>query len=219
MKKVYIFGTNPLAEMLQCYLSESGIGVDGFTLNKEFIDPKMQQTEKLVAIEDLLDQYSPEMLSVYVTIAYKQMNQVRKSVFSFLKKKGINICSYVHPSAVIAKNAILGEGNIILERTVLQPCAELGDGNIIWSNVNISHHDKIGDFNYFSPGTTIAGRVSIGDLNFFGANSTVSNDICVPEKCLIGAGAYLNQNLQPEQVYVPSKGKLLKNKSGDIYLK
>ena len=219
MKKTYIFGTNSLAEMMQFYLQESGIPVSGFTLNKEFIGEELQQSGKVFAIEELLDQYPPQELYIYVTIAYKEMNQIRKTVFSFLKDRGVNICSYIHPSAVIAKNVILGEGNIVLERTVLQPFSELGDGNILWSNVNISHHDKIGDFNYFSPGSTIAGRVEIGNLNFFGANCTVSNDVCISERCLIGAGAYLKQNMQPERVYVPNPGMLLHKNSLDINLK
>lgn len=219
MSKVYIFGMNSLAEMLQFYLSESGICVEGFTLNREFISGELKQAEKITAIEDLLEQYPPQELNIYITIAYTKMNQVRKSVFSFLKEKGITVCSYIHPTAVIAQNAVLGEGNIILERVVVQPFAELGDGNILWSNVNISHHDKIGDFNYFAPGAVIAGRVEIGSENFFGANCTVKNDIYVHKRCLIGAGAYLNQSLQEEQVFVPNKGMLLGISSKKVVLK
>lgn len=218
MRRVYIFGNNSLAEMLWFYLSEEGINVEGYTLNKAFIDEELERRGDFYAIEDLLEQYPAQELYIYVSIAYKNMNQVRKSVFEFLKGQGVNICTYIHPSAVIAQNVVLGVGNIILENSVLQPYVEMGDGNIIWSNVNISHHDKIGDFNYFSPGVTVAGRVQIGALNFLGANCVVSNDIFILERCLVGAGAYVKHSMQPEQVMVPSAGTVLVKKSLEMRL-
>lgn len=218
MRRIYIFGNNSLAEMLWFYLSEEGINVEGYTLNKAFMDEELERREDFYAIEDLLELYPAQELYVYVSIAYKNMNQVRKSVFEFLKGQGVNICTYIHPSAVIAKNVILGEGNIVLENSVLQPYVELGDGNIIWSNVNISHHDKIGDFNYFSPGATVAGRVQIGTFNFLGANCTISNDVCISERCLVGAGAYVKANMQANQVLVPSTGNVLEKKSSEMRL-
>lgn len=218
MKRTYIFGNNSLAEILEYYLKERGVSVAGYTLNEEYIGVKRKQSEKLVAIEKLLEQYSPAELEVYVTIAYKNMNQPRKKVFAFLKDKGITIGSYIHSSAVVASNAALGEGNIVLEGATIQPYVQLGDGNIIWNGVNISHHSVIGDFNYFAPGAVILGRTGIGSLNFLGANCTVSNDIHISEKCILGAGAYVSQDMQSEQVYVPCRGEVLKKSSNCIEL-
>lgn len=218
MKRTYIFGNNSLAEILEYHLKESGVRVAGYTLNKEYINEKEKQTEKLVAIESLLEYYSPSELEVYVTVAYREMNQPRKKVFAFLKEKGISICSYIHSSAIVASNVVMGEGNIVLEGATIQPYVQLGEGNIIWNSVNISHHCRIGDFNYFAPGVVVLGRTEIGNLNFLGANCTVSNDMRISEKCILGAGAYLNRDMKPGQVYVPSRGKVLEKSSHHINL-
>jgi UDP-3-O-[3-hydroxymyristoyl] glucosamine N-acyltransferase len=105
------------------------------------------------------------------------MNDIRRKVIRQVKDSKFNLYSYVHPTSVIASNSIIGEGNIILEKCIVQPYVVIGEGNIFWSNVNVSHHDLIGDFNYFSPSVSLSGNVTIHNNCFFGNNCVIRKGI------------------------------------------
>lgn len=144
------------------------------------------------------------------------MNNIRKQVHLWLKEHNIEILSYVHPSAVIAQNAVLGEGNIIMEHVTVQPFTKLGDCNILWNGVNISHYDNIGNYNYLAPGVTMAGYVNVGNCCFLGTNCIVKNKAVITDEILVGAGAYVYKNLNDKQVFVPQRGIVLDKTSDEI---
>ncbi len=213
--KEYVFGNNALSDMLIHYLTEQGHEIVGKTLNKEFVDGAIKDNNTLLpllSIEDEVSKYGEQNIGVYVTVAYKNMNKERQRIIGFLKRNGIAVLSYIHPTACVAENAIMGEGNIVLENSVIQPFVKMGDGNIIWNNVSICHHGIMGSYNYFAPGATITGRVKIGDCVFVGANSTVKNDITIGDCVLIGAGAYVNQSLDDNLAFLPPQGAVIENK-------
>ena len=145
------------------------------------------------------------------------MNRIREKVFSFLKNNNIEILTYIHPTCNIAKNVVMGEGNILLENITIQPFSKIGDGNILWSNVLIGHDSIIGSFNHFSASVITGGRIIIGNRNFIGINSTLKNDVEIANEVFIGAGTYVSSSLQNGDVYVSNTGKLVKGlKSIDL---
>ena len=132
------------------------------------------------------------------------MNTIREKIYKEIHKKGYEVESFIHPTALIESKKI-GEGNIILEKSFVGPHAVIGNGNIIWNGVNISHDAIIGDFNCFSASTTIAGNVTIKNNCFFGINSCVKNELKISDKTLLGAGCFLNSNTNEEDVFVNEK--------------
>lgn len=90
--------------------------------------------------------------------------------------------------------------------------AHVGDGNIFYPKSMVAHHTWIGGFNYFSIACSVAGKVMIGNQNFFGNNATTKDKITIENRNLIGAGAYVDKNLKDDQVIVPQKSIVLKDK-------
>lgn len=218
MIKSYIFGTSSLAKLLAYYLSEDGKKIDGFVLNESFVkdSDRYKYYLPLFTIEEVIKEYGCKNIEVFVAIGYSHMNKDREKIFDWLRDNNIKICSYIHPSAIVAKNAILGEGNIILENCVIQPFVTIGDGNIFWNNSTISHESLMGSYNYIAPGVTIAGRVIIKDKCFFGVNSTLRNDIFIGSDVLIAAGSYANCSLNDGTVLFPAKGTIVSDQSSLI---
>lgn len=189
MKKTYIFGNNYLSEIVWYYLTQDGTNVDGFVLNKQYVSQNTYPLPaKLYAIEDVIEEYGAGNIDVYLTIGYTQMNDVREKVYTQLKEAGVNICSYIHPTAYIAKNVCIGEGCIVLENVILQPYVSVGTCNILWQGVNISHHSVMKDYNYLAPIVSIAGCCGIGNNCFFGINATLIDHINVEDYCFVNGG-------------------------------
>lgn len=146
------------------------------------------------------------------------MNSVRETVFLRIKKAGYNFATFIHPSAVVASNSEIGEGNIILENVTIQPFTKIGDNNVFWSNVNICHHTKIGSYNFFAASSVILGKVLIEDRCFIGCNATVKNETIVASDTLIGAAAYYDKNEKSGAVIVPHKSIILSKNASTFQL-
>ncbi len=206
--KTVIFGTSNLAQLLYYYATEdSGIKIDAFAVDRQYIDQAPTMPCPVVAYDELL-KYSGEC-AVLSSVGYYDMNTRRRDVYNKLKNDGFIIADYIHPTAQVAKNAVLGEGNIILENVVIQAFSKLGNCNFMFANACIAHHSTIGSFNWFAPAATVGGEANIGDLSFFGINSTVKSKVTVRNSTLVGAGAYCSMDTVENQLIKPIKSEYL----------
>src|SRR5699024_2951479 len=101
-----------------------------------------------------------------------------------------------HSTALIQTNNI-GEGNIILAKSLLSPFVSIGRGNLIWNKVSIAHDNIIGDFNTISGMVAIAGDVRIKNNCFIGMGSVIRNGIYIDSYSLVGASAYVSADTSP----------------------
>ncbi|HYE10131.1 MAG TPA: acetyltransferase [Patescibacteria group bacterium] len=213
-KKIVIFGNTKFAEMIRYYIeTETDDTIIGYTVDREFIEKSAIEGVELVPFEVIDSLYSKEEVKILPVIGYNRMNNIRKDIFNRIKSKGYEVASFVHHTAKIAQNCKLGEGNIFLENTLVQPFVSIGSGNVFWSNVNISHHTSIGNYNFFAPSASISGNVKIENNCFVGNNSTIKNEVIISDFTLIGAGAYISKNTKEYSIVVPAKSQLLVNKS------
>lgn len=212
-KNIIIFGINKFAQLLRYYVeSTTEIKISAFTVNKKYLNKNYKDGLKVIPFEEIEDIFSKERTLILPAIGYKEMNEIRKKVFSMILNNGFGIASYIHPTVHIAKNSYIGYGNIILENTIIQPFVKIGNGNVIWSNVNISHHSTIGNFNYLAPSVSLSGEITIKNNCFLGNNCIMKNGIELSDYSLIGAAAYASENQNKYSVLVPNKSKVLTNK-------
>jgi sugar O-acyltransferase (sialic acid O-acetyltransferase NeuD family) len=213
-KKIIIFGVTKFAEMLKFYIdTETTNKVAGFTVDREYIDSKYFNSNiPIKAFDEIDDIFPKEEYKILPVVGYNCMNRIREKVFNKIKEKGYEIDSFIHPTAYVASNCVMGEGNIILENTTIQPFVTIGSGNVFWSNCNISHHTKIGDYNFFAPASALAGNVEVAHHCFVGNNCTIKNGVTVMPYTLIGAGSYISANTQEYSVIVPNKSIILNDK-------
>lgn len=168
--------------------------------------------------EHIEKDFPPENYEVILGVGYSMMNQVRKDLFFRCKKKGFDIASFIHPSALISKGVEMGEGNIILECSVIQPFVTLGRGNLIWHSVKIAHDGVIGNFNTLCQNTSIAGASCVEDNCFLGNSCTVFGGLSIAKDTLVGAGAIVKRNTKPYEVIVPAKSISLADKKSTDYI-
>lgn len=142
----------------------------------------------------------------YTVIAIGDNNE-RKEIFSRLSSIGFEIPTIIHPSAIIEKDAVLGNGCVICMGVKIGTQVTIGKNGIVYTGSIIDHEAKIGDHVFLAPGCNIAGRVTIGDSSFVGIGSTIKEKIIVGDKAVIGAGSVVISDISDNTTVagVPAK--------------
>lgn len=68
----------------------------------------------------------------------------------------------VHPSAVVAEEAVIGQNVHVGANAVIESGAAVGDGTVVGAGVYVGHESKIGDDTLVYPNVTIRERCVIG---------------------------------------------------------
>lgn len=115
----------------------------------------------------------------------------------------------VHPNAVVAEDAQIGAGTVIVAGAVVNPGVKIGKGCIINTCSSVDHDCIVEDYVHVSVGAHVAGTVRIGHHTWVGAGATVSNNVAICSDCMIGAGAVVCKDIVEGGTYigVPAKKK------------
>jgi len=134
-------------------------------------------------------------------------NTSREVVYRRLKTSGFKITTLVHPSAIVAESAKIGEGCVVMAGAVINPDALIERGAIINTGAIIEHDNTIDQFAHISPGACLAGDVSVGSFAHVGIGCSVIQGIHIGAHALIGAGSAVIHDIgeHTTAVGVPAK--------------
>ncbi|MBO5633155.1 MAG: acetyltransferase [Aeriscardovia sp.] len=121
-------------------------------------------------------------------------SQTRRRIADSLRNRGAKFANLIHPSSVIAEDAVLGEGNIISPFSIIGPKAVVGNFNGLTSYSAISHDCVVGSYNSFSS-VVVCGYCHIGDNNTFYIKSTVAPSVTIGSNCIIQAGMMVDKDV------------------------
>ena len=219
MKKVVIFGTGELAQRIFFYLKDSDDQVIAFCANKSKIDKEELLGLPVIAFENIKETFPPTEFSMFIALAYSEMNKKRTKFFNEAKNKGYELYSFVHPSTKIWDEFEMGENCFILANNVIQPFVKIGNNVLIGSNNLISHNTIIGDNCFITSNVTMGGHITMGKNCFVGLSATINQRIKIGNECIIGAGTIISKDINDKEVYAENSSKKLPQSSehiGDI---
>ena len=218
MKKAIILGTGNLGTLVNFYLeNDSDYEVVAFCST----DPQAERfcEKPLFNFSEIEKIYSPDEYEMFVAIAYRKMNALRKIFCEQARAKGYKLLSYISSKATYwNKNNIIGDNVFVFENNNIQPFVEIGNGVILWSGNHIGHHSKIGAYAFLTSHVVVSGFCNIGEQSFLGVNSTLVDSVSLGRKVLVGAGAVVSKSLTEGQVILSQKGNILE-KTSDYFLK
>lgn len=122
-------------------------------------------------------------------------NKVRMLIANLAKSAGFNLVNAIHPSSVIAKSAVIGEGVFIASGAVICADARIGDCSIINTGASVDHECVIEEAAHICPGVRLAGNVSIGSCAQVGIGSSVIQGLTIGEHSMIGAGSVVVRDI------------------------
>ena len=134
-------------------------------------------------------------------------NKVRKKIANMYN---CNYYNAIHKQSIISKSSIIGLGNSILARAVINPFSEIGNHCIINTAAVIEHDNYISDYVHISPNVTLCGNVRVGEGTHIGAGAVIIPNINIGKWCVIGAGAVIIRNIPDNAVVVGNPGRIIK---------
>lgn len=136
-------------------------------------------------------------------------NRVRQTISGQIK---VNYPTAIHPTALLSKSVVVGEGTVIMAGAVLNPEVSIGKHAIVNTGAIIDHDCVIDDFAHISPGASLAGNVKVGEGTHIGIGATVIQGITIGKWATIGAGAVIIKDVPDFAVVVGNPGKIIKYK-------
>lgn len=114
-------------------------------------------------------------------------------------ENGFELCTVIHPSAVICSDVTIGSGTVVFAGAVIQTRSAIGENAIVNTCAAVDHDCLIGNGTQLAPGARLGGRVTVGGLSFIGIGATVINKISIGCNCVVGAGAVVVHDI-PDNV-------------------
>lgn len=114
--------------------------------------------------------------------------EVRKKVRNDLREYNIIYPNIIDPTAVIAKDCILGEGNMILGSTRLGPGSRMGDFCLLVGSCVIGHDSTVGNYVDIMNFASVLRGVQVSDMAMINTGATVLQNTKVGTSATVGAG-------------------------------
>lgn len=122
-------------------------------------------------------------------------NRARANVYEKLRASGIVPLILTHPSAVVATDAVLGEGTVVMPMAVINAEAVCKAGVIINSGAVVEHECRLEAFSHISPNAALGGGVTVGCRSHVGIGSSVIQGVVIGKDCIVAAGAAVISDL------------------------
>jgi acetyltransferase EpsM len=116
-------------------------------------------------------------------------NNIRKQISDRFSKA--NWQTVIHPSAIISKDVIIGEGSVVMAGAIIQTGTKIGKHSIINTGACIDHDCIIADFVHIGPNSSLAGGVSVGEGTFIGIGSSIIPNRTIGRWTKVGAGSVI----------------------------
>ena len=129
-------------------------------------------------------------------------NKIRAEKFSFLKNKGFQMLSIVHPQALIDTKVTYGDNVIIEMGTAIHTNSSIGNDVFLGGDALIGHHNKIGDHVLIGGNVSLGGAVIVEDYVSIGVGASIKPGVRLGKGSIVGVGAAVVKDVNPGDVVV-----------------
>jgi sugar O-acyltransferase (sialic acid O-acetyltransferase NeuD family) len=209
MKKVIVIGSGGHAKVVIDILEEmSGIEIIGVT-SKSLDKNTTFCNYPVLGDDNSLKDYDRNVYYCAMGLGGYSDNKLRESVFDYVKSLGMFFINVIHPTAIISRKSVLGEGIVIFPGVILNTDTVIGNNTIIATRSSVDHETVIGDHVLVSAGVTIGAYSVINNGSLLALGSKVISGIVIGKNSLIAAGAVVVKNVPDNsRVFgVPAKQK------------
>lgn len=119
----------------------------------------------------------------------------RRRLATALQTKGLEPRTLIHPKAVMAPEAEVGAGAVILANVYLSSGVRLGRHAHVNYNATVGHDSRLGNYVTVLPGANVGGNVELGDAVTVGTNACILQGLTIGEGATVGAGAAVVRNV------------------------
>lgn len=148
--------------------------------------------------------------SFVITVGHIKNSFLRRKIYNKIKDAGGKVETIIAKDAYVSPYANIGEGSLIMHKSMLSADVKIGVCTIINSLVNVSHDTKIGDFCHVSTCASVNGACEIGDDTFIGSQTAVNQGIKIAGG-IIASQSLVNKDIEEKGIYVGCPAKMIKS--------
>lgn len=205
MKNLIFVGAGGFFLELYDYLITDSAALSTVQL-KGVLDDAKDCAQQLLPHLGAVAGYQPQADDVFLITIGNVLH--RKRCFDLLKQKNANFYIYVHPSALVAPSAALGEGCIIAPFAIVNARAVLAANVAVNVHCSVGHESTIGFSSVLSPYAAVNGNARVGELCFLGTRSTIFPGKSLGDKGIVDSHSYVKSDA-PEKSIVAVRGEYL----------
>ncbi len=146
---------------------------------------------------------------VFITAA----DPLRRDLAHLVAARAGRVATLVHPSNIIARSAVIGEGSLISAGCVIGIDATVGRYCTLHSACTVDHDDVLSDWVTIAPGAHLAGWVRCGESVYIGIGAAVIGRIQIGERAVVGAGSVVIRDVPPSTTVAGNPAKALPPKA------
>lgn len=113
----------------------------------------------------------------------------RKDLIEGLPVDSSRFATVIHPSAVIAPDAVIGHNTLLMSNVVVSCSARIGNHCIVLPNTVIAHDSMVGDYCCIGSNVSVSGSVSVGSECYIGSGVKMRENVRIGNRSLVGLGA------------------------------
>lgn len=122
-------------------------------------------------------------------------SMTRYKIASEFSAKGARFVNYIHPTAWVSDDAIIGVGNVFSPNVYIATNATVGDYVQLNFCASVGHDSVVGDACTLSAHCDVTGNVKLGSCVFMGSHAAVIPGKKIGDNAIIGAGSVAMRNV------------------------
>jgi sugar O-acyltransferase (sialic acid O-acetyltransferase NeuD family) len=184
----------------------------GYLVESRYSQPgKVVNDKPILGDIDWIAKYAPEVQ----VISGVSDPSTRKRLVTLALNYGARFGNIIHPSAILTRRIIFGEGNVITAGCNLTNQIRIGNHVHINLSCTIGHDCVLEDFSTLSPGVKVSGNVLIGEGSFVGTGASILPRKTIGTWTVIGAGSVVIDDVPSHSTVVGVPAKIIKSKKKD----
>jgi sugar O-acyltransferase (sialic acid O-acetyltransferase NeuD family) len=123
--------------------------------------------------------------------------------------------SLVDPSAVVAADAKLGRGVVVMAQSHVGAGCVLEEGALLNTQSSLDHDSLLGPFASLAPGAITGGRARIGAGSFIGMGARLIQEVKVGCNTVVGAGSLVLADLPKDVLAYGTPARVVRSRQPD----
>ncbi|NDJ26732.1 transferase [Campylobacter sp. MIT 12-8780] len=193
MNKLILVGSGGFAKELYQYLQNTDHEILGY------IDKQKSAFYELSYLGDEESIHQSFFKEASFLLGIGQV-ELRASIIAKLKARGANFFSFIHSSAIVASDALLGEGVVLCPNSMLNAGAQLEDFVLLNIYASVAHDCVVGENSILCPYATLNGEAKTGKNCFLGTGASLLPKARLGNNCVLSAGVMLSKSYKDNQL-------------------
>jgi len=134
----------------------------------------------------------------------------RKAIIEGLSIEKSRFATIIHPSVVVAPDAIIGYNTLLMPHVVVSCTVRVGNHCIVLPNTVIAHDSIVNDYCCIGSNVSVSGSVSIGRECYIGSGVKIRESIQIGERTLVGLGSNVISDIENDAVAVGNPARVIR---------